>query len=174
MLHRYLRWLVGLVDSDTLPLNVSREMLQAHSSLKTIKKKLVRTLLFLSTATCIRGLMVTSVHLYRLASGDGALLLQVRKALDMIRKIADAQTAAEAEEKDEDGEKKGALAGRGTLPSTLEKSPTALGICEDHVWVHPDQHLMSLANMVQMRRLSRSGRRTRLPTQSCGTSSARR
>lgn len=32
----------GLVDSDTLPLNVSREMLQAHSSLKTIKKKLIR------------------------------------------------------------------------------------------------------------------------------------
>jgi len=44
------------VDSDTLPLNVSREMLQMHSSLKTIKKKLVR------------------------------------KALDMIRKIADSQT----------------------------------------------------------------------------------
>ncbi len=41
LVHRYLRWLVGLVDSDTLPLNVSREMLQAHSSLKTIKKKLV-------------------------------------------------------------------------------------------------------------------------------------
>lgn len=32
----------GLVDSDTLPLNVSREMLQQHSSLKTIKKKLIR------------------------------------------------------------------------------------------------------------------------------------
>jgi hypothetical protein len=31
----------------------------------------------------------------------------VRKALDMIRKIADAQKAAEDEEKDEDGEKKG-------------------------------------------------------------------
>lgn len=44
LLHRYLRWLVGLVDSDTLPLNVSREMLQAHSSLKTIKKKLVRVI----------------------------------------------------------------------------------------------------------------------------------
>ena len=43
----------GLVDSDTLPLNVSREMLQQHSSLKTIKKKLIR------------------------------------KALDMIRRIAD-------------------------------------------------------------------------------------
>jgi Hsp90 protein len=111
VLHRYLRWLVGLVDSDTLPLNVSREMLQAHSSLKTIKKKLVRTLLFLQIATCIRGLTVTSVHLNRLVLSDGALLLQVRKALDMIRKIADAQTAAEAEEKDEDGDKKGALAG---------------------------------------------------------------
>lgn len=32
----------GIVDSDTLPLNVSREMLQQHSSLTTIKKKLVR------------------------------------------------------------------------------------------------------------------------------------
>lgn len=39
---RYLSFLRGLVDSDTLPLNVSREMLQAHSSLKTIRKKLVR------------------------------------------------------------------------------------------------------------------------------------
>ena len=32
----------GIVDSDTLPLNVSREMLQQHNSLKTIKKKLIR------------------------------------------------------------------------------------------------------------------------------------
>jgi HSP90 family molecular chaperone len=32
----------GIVDSDTLPLNVSREMLQQHSSLKTITKKLIR------------------------------------------------------------------------------------------------------------------------------------
>ena len=30
------------MDSDTLPLNVSRETLQQHTSLKTIKKKLVR------------------------------------------------------------------------------------------------------------------------------------
>ncbi|KAF5740875.1 Endoplasmin-like protein [Tripterygium wilfordii] len=53
LLPKYLNFLKGLVDSDTLPLNVSREMLQQHSSLKTIKKKLIR------------------------------------KALDMIRKIAD-------------------------------------------------------------------------------------
>lgn len=53
LLPKYLSFLQGLVDSDTLPLNVSREMLQQHSSLKTIKKKLIR------------------------------------KALDMIRKIAD-------------------------------------------------------------------------------------
>ncbi|XP_068646835.1 endoplasmin homolog [Aristolochia californica] len=53
LLPKYLSFLKGLVDSDTLPLNVSREMLQQHSSLKTIKKKLIR------------------------------------KALDMIRRIAD-------------------------------------------------------------------------------------
>ncbi|XP_057728361.1 endoplasmin homolog [Arachis stenosperma] len=53
LLPKYLSFLKGLVDSDTLPLNVSREMLQQHSSLRTIKKKLIR------------------------------------KALDMIRRIAD-------------------------------------------------------------------------------------
>ncbi|CAL0303511.1 unnamed protein product [Lupinus luteus] len=42
LLPKYLNFLQGLVDSDTLPLNVSREMLQQHSSLKTIKKKLIR------------------------------------------------------------------------------------------------------------------------------------
>lgn len=61
---------MGLVDSDTLPLNVSREMLQQHASLKTIKKKLIR------------------------------------KALDMIKKIAEEEKkelAAEAEEQEEKG-----------------------------------------------------------------------
>lgn len=61
LLPRYLSFLLGLVDSDTLPLNVSREMLQQHSSLKTIKKKLVRTLcsaciLFCMRCTCIVGM----------------------------------------------------------------------------------------------------------------------
>ncbi|CAK9858315.1 unnamed protein product [Sphagnum jensenii] len=42
LLPKYLSFLKGIVDSDSLPLNVSREMLQQHASLKTIKKKLVR------------------------------------------------------------------------------------------------------------------------------------
>ncbi|KAK6245558.1 hypothetical protein SCA6_008648 [Theobroma cacao] len=42
LLPKYLSFLKGLVDSDTLPLHVSREMLQARSNLKTIKKKLIR------------------------------------------------------------------------------------------------------------------------------------
>jgi len=62
---KYLSFLKGIVDSDTLPLNVSREMLQQHSSLKTIKKKLVR------------------------------------KALDMIRKIAEEKKEDDEEEKKE-------------------------------------------------------------------------
>eukprot|EP00240_Pyramimonas_obovata_P003515 CAMPEP_0118921756 /NCGR_PEP_ID=MMETSP1169-20130426/929_1 /TAXON_ID=36882 /ORGANISM="Pyramimonas obovata, Strain CCMP722" /LENGTH=833 /DNA_ID=CAMNT_0006862535 /DNA_START=48 /DNA_END=2549 /DNA_ORIENTATION=+ len=70
---KYLSFLKGIVDSDTLPLNVSREMLQQHSSLKTIKKKLVR------------------------------------KALDMIRKLAEEdepEEDAEGEEAAEEGAEK--------------------------------------------------------------------
>jgi len=79
LLPKYLGFLMGIVDSDTLPLNVSREMLQQHNSLKTIKKKLIR------------------------------------KALDMIRRIAeedpdesDAKGKTDAESESEpDTEKKG-------------------------------------------------------------------
>ncbi|KAL9238153.1 hypothetical protein vseg_012619 [Gypsophila vaccaria] len=81
LLPKYLNFLMGIVDSDTLPLNVSREMLQQHSSLKTIKKKLIR------------------------------------KALDMIRKIAeeDPEESDDKEKKDvekssDDDEKKGKYA----------------------------------------------------------------
>ncbi|XP_071685618.1 endoplasmin homolog [Rutidosis leptorrhynchoides] len=78
LLPKYLSFLLGLVDSDTLPLNVSREMLQQHSSLKTIKKKLIR------------------------------------KALDMIRKLAEEdpdeshdKDKKEVEETKDDDEKRG-------------------------------------------------------------------
>eukprot|EP01089_Gocevia_fonbrunei_P015216 TRINITY_DN437_c0_g2_i4.p1 TRINITY_DN437_c0_g2~~TRINITY_DN437_c0_g2_i4.p1 ORF type:complete len:654 (-),score=224.66 TRINITY_DN437_c0_g2_i4:29-1990(-) len=39
---KYLGFLKGVVDSDSLPLNISREMLQENKSLQLIKKKLVR------------------------------------------------------------------------------------------------------------------------------------
>ncbi|KAL4424759.1 hypothetical protein ABPG77_000799, partial [Micractinium sp. CCAP 211/92] len=61
LLPKWLSFLVGLVDSDTMPLNVSREMLQLHEGLKVIKKKLVR------------------------------------KAIDMIKKLADGEVKARKE-----------------------------------------------------------------------------
>ncbi|KAK7283419.1 hypothetical protein RIF29_12921 [Crotalaria pallida] len=97
LLPKYLNFLKGLVDSDSLPLNVSREMLQQHSSLKTIKKKLIR------------------------------------KALDMIRRIADEDPdeSTNKDKKDEvssdDDEKKGKYA---TFWKEFGKS-IKLGIIED-------------------------------------------
>ncbi|CAH2015656.1 unnamed protein product [Acanthoscelides obtectus] len=45
MIPSYLNFIRGIVDSDDLPLNVSRETLQQHKLIKIIKKKLVRKVL---------------------------------------------------------------------------------------------------------------------------------
>lgn len=45
MMPSYLNFIRGVVDSDDLPLNVSRETLQQHKLIKVIKKKLVRKVL---------------------------------------------------------------------------------------------------------------------------------
>ncbi|KRT84331.1 hypothetical protein AMK59_2424 [Oryctes borbonicus] len=45
MMPNYLSFIRGIVDSDDLPLNVSRETLQQHKLIKVIKKKLIRKVL---------------------------------------------------------------------------------------------------------------------------------
>ncbi|KAK4875790.1 hypothetical protein RN001_012212 [Aquatica leii] len=45
MMPSYLSFIQGIVDSDDLPLNVSRETLQQHKLIKVIKKKLIRKVL---------------------------------------------------------------------------------------------------------------------------------
>ncbi|CAK1552740.1 unnamed protein product [Leptosia nina] len=45
LMPNYLAFVQGIVDSDDLPLNVSRETLQQHKLVKIIKKKLVRKVL---------------------------------------------------------------------------------------------------------------------------------
>ncbi|OIW06303.1 hypothetical protein TanjilG_17677 [Lupinus angustifolius] len=97
LLPKYLNFLKGLVDSDTLPLNVSREMLQQHSSLKTIKKKLIR------------------------------------KALDMIRRIAeeDPDESSDKEKKEEVSSKNDEKRGQYTKFWNEFGKSIKLGIIED-------------------------------------------
>jgi molecular chaperone HtpG len=45
LLPQYLRFMRGVVDSEDLPLNVSREMLQEHKSLSAIRRQLTRKVL---------------------------------------------------------------------------------------------------------------------------------
>ena len=49
LLPQYLRFVRGVVDSEDLPLNVSREMLQEHKSLSAIRRQLTRKVLKLLT-----------------------------------------------------------------------------------------------------------------------------
>merc|ERR1719460_3079021 len=70
LLPRYLGFIKGVVDSDSLPLNVSREMLQQNKVLKVIGKKMTR------------------------------------KALAMIKSMADADKKGDDDEDEEEGEDK--------------------------------------------------------------------
>jgi heat shock protein beta len=76
LLPRYLNFIKGVVDSDDLPLNVSRETLQQHKILKVMGKKLVR------------------------------------KALEMLKKLADDQKRAREEAETDKEEKVSGRAGR--------------------------------------------------------------
>merc|ERR1712167_310735 len=69
LMPRYLNFIRGVVDSDDLPLNVSRETLQQHKVLRVMGKKLVR------------------------------------KALEMLRKLANKAKKEEEETDAEEGEK---------------------------------------------------------------------
>jgi hypothetical protein len=68
MMPRYLNFIRGVVDSDDLPLNVSRETLQQHKVLKVMAKKLVRKVLEMlrkmSQEVCVYPRLPHSLSVY--------------------------------------------------------------------------------------------------------------
>ena len=85
LLPKWLSFLVGLVDSDSMPLNVSREMLQLAEGMKVIRKKLTR------------------------------------KAIEMIRKLSDAEEKAREGDEEGSGEKKGWFGKKGGSEEEVAK-----------------------------------------------------
>ena len=88
LLPRYLSFVVGVVDSDDLPLNVSREQLSQDKVLKVMGKKIVR------------------------------------KAIEMIKKLAEEGEVKEAAEEKEVSEEKGAETTETTTEATTEQTET--------------------------------------------------
>jgi len=96
LIPKYLSFIKGVVDSDDLPLNVSRETLQQHKVLKVMGKKLLR------------------------------------KILDLLRKMSDAEEAKKKKNQDEDDEdeEEGKVAEYSTFWKNFGKN-IKLGVIED-------------------------------------------
>merc|ERR1711907_235305 len=86
LLPQYLNFVKGVIDSDDLPLNVSRETLQQHKVLKVMGKKLVRKCL----------------EMLRKLANKAAK--EAKKAAEKAAKEAEDKDDEEAEKKDEDEE----------------------------------------------------------------------
>jgi len=65
LLPRYMNFVRGVVDSDDLPLNVSRETLQQHKLLKIMAKKLTRKVLEMLRRLSTRGNKAASSEVRR-------------------------------------------------------------------------------------------------------------
>lgn len=101
LLPRYLGFLIGIVDSDDLPINVSREMLQKSKTLSVIKRKLIRKALDM-----IRRLSETNDKAKAKASDGEVDLDEAAKEsadvdADAEGKAAKPSPSAEEEEEDE-------------------------------------------------------------------------
>ena len=59
LIPRWLLFLRGVVDSDDLPLNVGREILQQSRSLRIIKQRLVKKSMYVCYSTLIHNSCIT-------------------------------------------------------------------------------------------------------------------
>jgi molecular chaperone HtpG len=77
LLPEWLRFVRGVVDSDDLPLNVSREVLQDSQAARTIKKQLVK-----ATLDVLDGLATDKLEDYKSFWGNFGVLLKEGLAVD--------------------------------------------------------------------------------------------
>lgn len=158
MLPKYLNFIRGVVDSDDLPLNVSRETLQQNKLLKVIKKKLVRKVLDM-----LKKLDDADFDAFWKEFGTNIKLGVIEDTTNRVRLakllkfVSSASTVIETPEKDRHGHKQPDNKEEKVTTTTLEKYVERMKEKQEFIYYIAGSSREELANSPFVERLLKKG-----------------